>query len=348
MSMIFEPFSLRSVTIKNRIVMAPMLMYTGQDDGKVNDLHLAHYAARALGGVGLITSEVVAVAPKGRISHTDLGLWNDEQIDGLKRLADMIRTCGAKSTLQLAHAGRKSTVEGEIFAPSAIQHSDDYPVPTALSTDQVEEIVASFKSAAKRAVHTGFDCLEIHAAHGYLAHEFLSPLSNKRDDKYGGSLDNRQRFLLEVVTEVRKVWPEDKPVIVRVSAEDKAGPGGTTIDDTVVLGGKLKNLGVDLISVSGGGLSPTFDGEIYPGYQVEYAARVKKEVSIPVACNGSITSSELIELILHSDSSDLIYVGRALLRNPFWLLDIAKKIGVEPPLVIPTYARATGPYVRGH
>jgi len=348
MSIIFEPFKLRGVTIKNRIVMAPMLMYTGQDDGQVNDLHLAHYAARALGGVGLITTEVVAVEPKGRISHTDLGLWNDEQIAGLKRLSGMIRTCGAKSTLQLAHAGRKSQVKGEIFAPSATPHSDDYPVPTALSTEQVEGIVASFRSAAERAIDTGFDCLEIHAAHGYLAHEFLSPLSNKRDDKYGGSLANRQRFLLEVVAEVRKVWPEDKPLIVRLSAEDKAGPGGTTIEDTLVLGHKLKELGVDLLSVSGGGLSPIFDGEIYPGYQVDSAARLKRELDIPVACNGSITSSELIESILHSDSSDLVYIGRALLGNPFWLLDIAKKIGVEPPLVIPTYARATGPYVRGH
>lgn len=348
MSKIFEPLSLRSVTIKNRIVMAPMLMYSGQDNGKVNDLHLAHYAARALGGVGLITSEVVAVEPRGRISHTDLGLWNDDQIAGLKRLADMIRACGAKSTLQLAHAGRKSQVDGEIFAPSAIPHSDDYPVPTALSTGQVEEIVASFKSATERAIQTGFDCLEVHAAHGYLAHEFLSPLSNKRDDQYGGSLENRQRFLLEVVGEVRKAWPEEKPLIVRLSAEDKAGPGGTMIEDTLILGRKLKEFGVDLLSISGGGLSPTFDGEIYPGYQVDFAARTKRELDIPVACNGSITSSELIESILHSGASDLIYVGRALLGNPFWLLDIAKKIGVEPQLVIPTYARATGPYVRGH
>lgn len=348
MSIIFEPYTLKSVTIKNRIVMAPMLMYTGQDDGEVNDLHLAHYAARALGGVGLITSEVVAVEPQGRISHTDLGLWKDEQVSGLLRLSDMIRTCGAKSTLQLAHAGRKSKVEGQIVAPSAIAHSDEYSVPTELSVEQIEDIVMCFGSAAKRAVRTGFDCLEIHAAHGYLAHEFLSPLSNLRTDQYGGSLDNRQRFLIEIVTEVRKVWPEDKPIIVRLSAEDKAGEGGTEIHDTLVLGAKLKALGVDLLSISAGGLSANFDGEIYPGYQIEYARRVKQELGIAVACNGSITSNELIESILHSDAADCVYVGRPLLSNPFWLIDMAKTIGVDLPLVIPTYARATGPYVRGH
>lgn len=328
--------------------MAPMLMYTGQEDGKVNDLHLAHYSARALGGIGLITSEVVAVEPRGRISHTDLGLWNDEQISGLARLAEMIRNCGAKSCLQLAHAGRKSMVEGVIVGPSAIAHSEKQRTPQALSTQEVQEIVGSFERAAERAVETGFDCLEIHAAHGYLIHEFLSPLSNKRDDQYGGSDENRCRLLIEVVTAVRGVWPDDKPLIVRLSAEDKVGKGGTTLAQTAALGAVLKGLGVDLLSVSAGGLSPVFDGDIIPGYQVEYAAHLRCETSLPVGCNGSITSSDLAEFILYSDAADLIYMGRELLRNPFWLLDVARAVGVEPPLVIPTYARATGPYVRGH
>jgi NADPH2 dehydrogenase len=207
MSAIFESFSLRSVTIKNRIVMAPMLMYAGQEDGLVNDLHLAHYGARALGGVGMITTEVVAVDPSGRISHQDLGLWSDAQIGGLRRLADFIRHCGARSCLQLAHAGRKSQVEGEIFAPSAIAHAASTRVPTELTLAQIGEIIDAYRSATVRAVETGFDCLEIHAAHGYLAHEFLSPLSNMRTDEYGGSLKNRQRFLLQVVEAVRAVWP---------------------------------------------------------------------------------------------------------------------------------------------
>jgi NADPH2 dehydrogenase len=346
--LIFQPLSLRSVTLKNRVVMAPMLMYTGQEDGKVNDLHLAHYAARALGGVGLITTEVVAVDPAGRISHKDLGLWSDVQIDGLRRLADMIRNCGARSCLQIAHAGRKSQIEGEIYAPSAIAYSESSRVPTALSVGQITNVIEAYVSAAARAVETGFDCLEIHAAHGYLAHEFLSPLSNVRNDAFGGSSKNRQRFVLEVVTAVRKVWPDHKPLIVRLSAEDKAGPGGAMLADTISLGLQLKDAGVDLLSVSAGGLSPVFDGEIYPGYQVEYAAKLKHELNMPMACNGSITSSELIESILHGGSSDLVYIGRALLRDPFWLLHVAREIGIEPDLVIPTYARATGPYQRGH
>jgi NADPH2 dehydrogenase len=348
MSLIFQPLTLRDVTIKNRVVMAPMLMYTGQEDGHVNDLHVAHYAARALGGVGLVTTEVVAVDPAGRISHKDLGLWDDRQIEGLRRLSSMIRCCGAKSSLQLAHAGRKSNVEGEILAPSAIRHSEESKMPTALTVDQIRAIVSSYRAAAERAAQTGFDCLEIHAAHGYLAHEFLSPLSNKRDDEYGGSTGNRRRFLLEVVSEVRKVWPEHKPLVVRISAEDKAGEGGTTIEDSVGLGHCLKGVGVDLLSVSAGGLASTFDGEIYPGYQVEYAALLRSELQMPTACNGSITSSELIESILHTRSADLVVLGRVLLRDPFWLLGVAKEIGVEPDLVIPTYARATGPYLRGH
>ncbi|WP_095211663.1 tRNA-dihydrouridine synthase [Burkholderia sp. ABCPW 11] len=348
MSLIFKPLTLRGITIKNRIAMAPMLMYTGNEEGVVTDLHLAHYAARALGGVGLITTEVVAVDPSGRISHKDLGLWDDAQIDGLRRLAGMIRICGATSALQLAHAGRKSLIDGEIFAPSAIPHGAQTKVPTELTVDQIVAIVASYRASAARAAATGFDCLEIHAAHGYLIHEFLSPISNRREDRYGGTRDNRWRLILEIVKEVRSVWPEDKPLIVRLSAEDKAGGGGGTVADTIDLGQKLKELGVDLLSVSAGGLSPTFDGEIYPGYQVEYAAKLRNCLGIPVGCNGSITSSELVESILHSGSSDLVYMGRELLRNPFWVLGVAKSAGVDPALTIPTYARATGPYERGH
>lgn len=348
MSTIFQPLTLRGVTLKNRIVMAPMLMYTGQDDGQVNDLHLAHYAARALGGVGLITSEVVAVQPRGRISHTDLGLWDDSQIEGLARLAQLIHTCGAKCTLQLAHAGRKSMVEGDIFAPSAIAHSEQHRTPLELEIAQIEAIVQAFADAARRAIDTGFDCLEIHAAHGYLIHEFLSPLSNRREDRYGGCEENRNRLLLEIVAAVRDVWPQDRPLIVRLSAEDKAGDGGNHLEVTTRLAQSLKALGVDLLGISAGGLAPTFNGQIVPGYQVPYAAHIRQQVGIPVGCNGSITSSELVESILFSESADLVYIGRELLRNPFWLLNVARTAGVEPPLAIPAYARATGPYERGH
>jgi NADPH2 dehydrogenase len=348
MSSLFEPLTLRGVTIKNRIAMAPMLMYTGNDDGKVTDLHLAHYGARALGGVGLITTEVVAVVPSGRISEKDLGLWDNGQIEGLRRLSAMIRHCGAVGCLQLAHAGRKSLVAGDIYAPSALAHSEQSRVPEALRYEEIRALIQAYRTSAARAVETGFECLEIHAAHGYLIHEFLSPLSNERTDEYGGTRENRWRLLLEIVAEVRSVWPQEKPFIIRLSAEDKAGPGGGTVGDTIELVARLKAMGVDMVSVSAGGLSPVFDGAIYPGYQVGYAEQIKREAAIPVGCNGSITSSELVESILRRESADLVYIGRELLRNPFWLLDVARTMGVEAPLAIPTYARATGPYVRGH
>jgi len=351
-SRIFEPLSLRAMTLKNRIVMAPMLMYAGQDDGRVNDLHLAHYAARALGGVGMITSEVVAVHPQGRISRTDLGLWEDAQIEGLARLAQMIHACGAKCTLQLAHAGRKSTLDGDSIgvSASAIAHSEQYPTPRSLSVAEIENTVKAYANAAQRAIDTGFDALEIHAAHGYLIHSFLSPLSNQREDIYGGSDDNRSRLLLEIVSAVRNIWPQDRPLIVRLSVEDRVPgrTGNTVLEHGLRLGSTLKTAGVDLLSISAGGLSPGFDGDIIPGYQVPLAARMRHELDIPVACNGSITSTGLVEYLLLTGAADLIYIGRELLRNPFWVLDAARNAGIEPPLAIPAYARATGPYQRGH
>jgi len=350
MSRIFEPLTLRGMTLKNRIVMAPMLMYAGQDDGRVNDLHLAHYSARALGGVGLITSEVIAVHPQGRISRHDLGLWDNTQIQGLSRLVQMIQHCGAKFTLQLAHAGRKSTLDGDILGPSAIAHSDQSRTPRALTTTEIEGIVEAYANAARRAIDTGCDVLELHAAHGYLIHTFLSPLSNQREDQYGGSDDNRSRLLLDIVKAIRAIWPQEKPLIVRLSVEDRVPgrPGNTLMEHGLRLGAKLKAAGVDVLSISAGGLSPTFDGDIIPGYQVPLAARMRHELNMPVACNGSITSTELAEYILFTGAADLIYIGRELLRNPFWVLDAARSAGVELPLAIPTYARATGPYQRGH
>jgi len=350
MSRIFEPFSLRAMTLKNRIVMAPMLMYAGQNDGKVNDLHLAHYSARALGGVGLITSEVVAVHPQGRISSTDLGLWDDAQIEGLARLSQIIHACGAKCTLQLAHAGRKSTLGGDIVSASAIAHGEQYRTPRELTIAEIDAIVQAYAQAATRAIETGCDALEIHAAHGYLLHSFLSPLSNRREDQYGGSEDNRNRLLLDIVRAVRTIWPQEKPLIVRLSVEDRvpSRTGNTIVEHGLCLGSKLKAAGVDLLNISSGGLSPDFDGDIIPGYQVPLAARMRHELDIPVGCNGSMTSAELAEYILLTGAADLIYLGRELLRNPFWLLNAARNAGVELPLAIPAYTRATGPYERGH
>jgi len=351
MSPIFTPLRVGAMALKNRIGMAPMLIYAAHDDGQVNDLHLAHYGARALGGVGLITSEVVAVHPQGRISRRDLGLWEDAQIDGLARLAQMIHTCGAKCAMQLAHAGRKSTLEGRIAAPSMIAHSDQYRIPDVLDTDEIGAIVEAYANAARRAVDTGFDALEIHASHGYLIHSFLSPLSNRREDAYGGSEDKRNRLLLEIVDAVRAVWPRARPLIVRLSVEDRVPgqSGGNTIEHATRLCAKLKSAGVDLFNISAGGLSPGFDGEIVPGFLLPLAARMRRELDMPIACNGSITSSELAQYALLSGSADLVYLGRELLRHPFWLLDAARVAGIEPELAIPIiYTRATSAYVRGH
>jgi len=350
MSRIFTPFKVAGMALKNRIGMAPMLTYAANADGRVNDLHLAHYGARALGGMGLITSEVIAVEPSGRISEHDLGLWEDAQIEGLARLAQMIHTCGAACGLQLAHAGRKSTLSGRIAAPSPIAHSAQYRTPQALSVDAIDGIISAWVKAARRALASGFDALEIHAAHGYLIHSFLSPLSNRREDEYGGSEANRNRLLLDIVTRIRAIWPPTRPLMVRLSVEDRVpDQSGNTIEHAIRLCAALKSAGVDLLNLSTGGLSPAFAGEILPGFSVPLAARIRHELDIPVACNGSITSSELAEYILLSESADLVCLGRELLRHPFWLLDAARKAGVEPELTLPVaYTRATSAYLRGH
>jgi len=349
MSRIFSPFHVRGMALKNRIVMAPMLIYAGQDDGKVTDLHLAHYSARALGGVGLVVSEVIAVTPEARISRHDLGLWDDTQIAGLSRLTQMVHACGAKFTLQLAHAGRKSTLDGDLQAPSPIPHSAQARTPRALSVAEIDGIVDAYANATKRALETGCDALEIHAAHGYLIHTFLSPLSNQRNDAYGGSEASRTQLLLDIIAAVRASWPQERPLSVRLSAEDRVpGQAGNRIGDAIALGAQLKAAGVDILSISAGGLAPEFAGEILPGYQVPLAAQMRRELHMPIACNGSITSSELAEYILLSESADLIYLGRELLRHPFWALDAAKTAGIELPLAIPAYTRATSAYTRGH
>jgi len=345
-SSIFQPLTLRGITLKNRIVMSPMLMYMAGDDGLFTDMHFAHYGARLIGGVGMVVTEVVAVEPRGRISHKDLGLWHDGQIDGLARLSAFARQCNAKACIQLAHAGRKAVLEQEICAPSAIAYDGKHKRPAALRIDEIEGIVKAYAAAAQRAHQAGFDCIELHAAHGYLIHEFLAPIANLRSDRYGGSLENRARFVLEITRAVREVWPADKPLLVRLTATDLMD-GGVTLEEAIWLAQKLKPLGVDLLEVSSGNIVPNYPGRVFPGYHLKYAEALKSKTNLPVGAMGSITSIDHAEAILASGAADLIFLGRELLRNPFWTIQAAQRANAQVELPIPTYARATGPYERG-
>lgn len=345
-STVFSPFSLRGMTVKNRIVMSPMLMYRGQEDGMINEYIYAHYAARALGGAGMIGTEVIAVEPRGRISANDLGLWNDEQAKGLRRVTDFAHSCDTRVFAQLAHAGRKSHISETAIAPSAIAYDEKLGRPSEASGDDIASILENYASAAKRAVAAGFDAIEIHAANGYLLHEFLAPVSNTRTDEYGGSLENRMRLPLQVVDAVRSAMPDDMPLLYRIVATD-FGTDGVTIEDAVALSAQLRDHGVDLIDVQTGNILPGYEGPVYPGYQTPYATRIKAETGLAMGATGSIASIDLAEFILSSGQADLVMMGRALLRDPFWPIRAAKEAGIEVEFPIPTYARATGPYERG-
>ncbi len=326
MSLIFEPYTHKNVTLPNRIVMSPMCMYSATPNGEVSDWHIVHYGTRAVGRVGLILLEATAVESRGRISDRDLGIWGDHHVEGLKKLVDFAHGQGVKIGIQLAHAGRKAVLDEPIIAPSAIPFDDRSKMPQEMSKTQIDEVIRAFREAARRADAAGFDVVEIHAAHGYLLHEFLSPLSNRREDEYGGSLTNRFRMLKEVVRSVREVWPEERPLYVRISAVDYA-EGGLTLEDSVAIARLLKEEGVDLIDVSSGGLLPNPPGRVYPGYQVGYAETLRKEVDIPTGCVGMITTPEQAEEILGNGRADLVFLGRELLRHPYWVIDVARQYG---------------------
>ena len=345
-STLFSPFTLRGMTVKNRIVMSPMLMYRGQEDGMINEYIYAHYAARALGGVGMIGTEVIAVEPRGRISAKDLGLWNDEQGEALKTLVDFVHSCDTAIYAQLAHAGRKSHITETAVAPSEIAYDNNLGTPKAMTMADIETVLANYRSAAQRAVNAGFDAIEIHAANGYLLHEFLAPVANTRTDSYGGSLENRMRLALQVVDTVRDVIPTDMPLLYRIVAAD-FGTNGVTMEETLLLSKALKDHGVDLIDVQTGNILPGYEGPIYPGYQTPYATKIKQETGLPVGATGSIASTDLAEFILASGQADLVMMGRTLLREPSWPIRAAKEAGVEFEFPIPTYVRATGPFERG-
>ncbi len=325
-SKLFSTYTIKDVTFKNRIVMAPMCMYSSHEqDGHIQDWHRTHYLSRAVGQVGLIILEATAVTPQGRISPYDLGIWSDEHIQGLKELSDGMKAYGAKTGIQIAHAGRKAELEGEILAPSSIPFNDKMKTPKEMTVEDIQETVEAFKQAARRSKEAGFDVIEIHAAHGYLINEFLSPLSNQRTDEYGGSIENRYRFLQEVIKAVKEVWVG--VLFVRVSATDWA-ENGLQVEDYVTMAKWMKAQGVDLIDVSSGAVVPARI-PTFPGYQVPFADQIKQEAHIPTGAVGLITNSLHAEEILQNERADLVLLARELLRDPYWPRTAAKELGVE-------------------
>jgi len=351
---LFQPATFRSVTARNRIVVSPMCQYSAVD-GLGWDWHIQNLGAKAAGGAGIVFVEATHVSDIGRITHGCLGLWNDEQQALVARLAALIAYCGAVPGIQLAHAGRKGSCEvpwkggGPIsveaggwvpVAPSAVPFSEAHTVPRALEVDDIHEVVGQFQASARRALQAGFRILELHGAHGYLAHEFLSPVSNRRTDRYGGDLNGRARFLMEVIDAVRAEWPEELPLFVRVSCSDYL-EGGLTIEDTVALARMLKARGdVDLIDCSGGGISPAQKiPSLHAGYQVPFADRVRRDVGIATGAVGLIRTPEHADEIIANGRADLVDLARAMIADPAWAARAAVALGVKPD-VPPQYLRA--------
>jgi 2,4-dienoyl-CoA reductase-like NADH-dependent reductase (Old Yellow Enzyme family) len=307
-------------------------MYSAASDGLATDWHLGHYQARAAGGAGLVITEATAIEARGRISRNDLGLWNDRQIEPLARIVRSAQAEGAAVAVQLAHAGRKAWSSSKgygpdpVVSPSPLPFDEGWRPPQELDDSEIQTIISAWRAAARRAGDAGFDIVEIHGAHGYLNHQFLSPLSNQRTDSYGGTLPNRMRLLLEVAEAVREVWPEDKPLFVRVSATDWVD-GGLTLAEIISVACELGKRGVDLIDCSAGGSVPIAPSEIGPGYQVPFAAKVKTEAKIATGAVGLITTPELADEIVRNGRADLILLGRELLRHPYWPLDAARTLG---------------------
>ncbi len=352
--MLFDSYTLRDVTFRNRIGVSPMCEYSSVE-GFANDWPVIHLGSRAVGGAGLVLTEAAAVSPEGRITPADLGIYDDAHVAELSRIVRFITSQGAIAGIQLAHAGRKastavpwdggaylSPAQGgwtPIYGPSAVAFGDDAIVPTELDEREIGRIIADFARAAQRSVQAGFQVAEIHGAHGYLAHEFLSPLANRRTDRYGGSLENRTRFLREIVGAVRGVWPERYPLFVRISASDWV-EGGWTIDESVELARMLRSLGVDLIDTSSGGAVPTAVIPVGPGYQVPFAARIRREADIPTAAVGMIAEPEQAEAIVADGEADMVFLARELLRDPYWPLHAAYALDVDVAYWPKQYLRA--------
>ena len=348
--LLFTPLQLRGLTLKNRLVISPMCTYTAHE-GVANDWHLVHLGKLASGGAGMVFTEVVAVARDGRITHGDLGLWSDEQIEPLARVVRFMKSQGAAAAIQIGHAGRKASMQrpwhgngplddtdrarGEVVwpvaAPSAIPLDAGWLEPHALTLDDIAKLRADWRATAKRALAAGFDVAEVHGAHGYLLHEFLSPLSNRRDDAYGGSFDNRVRLALEIAADVRAIWPQDRPLFFRVSSVDGLD-GGWTIEDSVELAKRLKAIGVDVIDCSSGGLMGSATAarvKRFPGFQVPFAAQIRRESGMTAMAVGLILEPQQAEGILKNGEADLIAIGREALADPNWPLHAEAALGID-------------------
>ncbi|MEO7529925.1 MAG: NADPH dehydrogenase NamA [Sediminibacterium sp.] len=347
MARLFEPLIIQSITLKNRIVVSPMCEYSSVD-GFANDWHMVHLGSRAVGGAGLIITEACAVSPEGRISAADLGIWKDEHVGNLKNLTTFIKTQGAVAGIQLAHAGRKAScaepwnggqqiaiADGGwlVVAPSSIPFKEETMIPASLHKEGIQKVLTDFKAAAKRSLDAGFEVIEIHAAHGYLVHQFLSPLSNMRTDEYGGSFDNRIRLLLEMVVAVKEVWPANLPLFVRISATDWV-EGGWDISDSIKLSGLLKQAGVHLIDCSSGGNLGHAKIPLGPGYQVPFAKEIRQQTNMLTGAVGLIREAQQAEDILQNGEADLVIMARELLRDPYFPLHAAAHLqhDVEWPL----------------
>ena len=344
---LFTPLRLRGTEFKNRIAVSPMCEYSAED-GHPGTWHLVHLGSRAVGGTALVMGEATAVQAIGRISPSDTGLYLDSQADAWRPVVEFIHTQGALAGIQLAHAGRKGSTAAPWLggapvalkdggwipvAPSALAFDTGYPVPKALGVEEIAHIVDDFQGAAKRALRVGFDVVEIHAAHGYLLHEFASPLSNKRTDEYGGAFENRIRFGLRVTQAVREVWPENQPVFVRISATDWK-EGGWDMEQSVELSRRLKGAGADLIDVSSGGIAPGVQIPVGPGFQVNFAAAIRREAGVATGTVGMISDPAQAETILRTDQADMVFLARELLRDPYWPRRAAQELGVKikPPV----------------
>jgi 2,4-dienoyl-CoA reductase-like NADH-dependent reductase (Old Yellow Enzyme family) len=326
MALLFTPIRFRELEIKNRIFVSPMCMYSAIA-GLPNHWHLVHLGSRAVGGAGLVMTEATAVTPEGRISEQDLGIWNDEQAEGFVPIVKFIKEQNSVAGIQLAHAGRKAKVPGSV-GPSPLAFSHNYKVPHELTLLEMARITNEFVHATARSLKAGFQVVEIHMAHGYLLHEYLSPLSNHRTDDYGGSLENRMRFPLEVAEAVRKAWPQNMPVFVRISATDWVKTGWDLFE-SVELAKKLKALGIDLVDCSTGGNVPDAKIPVGPNYQVPFAEEIRKEAQIATGAVGMITSGLQAEKILEQDQADAVFLARELLRDPYFPLRAAKELGVD-------------------
>lgn len=338
---LFSPLQIGSVTLPNRIAVSPMCEYSCQD-GFATDWHLVHLGSRAVGGAGLVFTEATAVLPEGRISPADLGLWKDEHIAPLRRVTDFVHAHGAHAGIQLAHAGRKASTQipwqgeglvapeaggwSEVVAPSPIPFSPNYPKPQEIDRAGMAKVLAAFRAAVQRADRAGFDVIEIHAAHGYLLQEFLSPLSNQRTDEYGGSLENRARLLLEVVDAVREVWPRERPLFVRISTTDWT-EGGFDVKQSIRLAALLREHGVDLIDASSGGNIAGASIPVGPGYQTQFAEAIRTQAGILTGAVGMITDPAQADHVIRTGQADLVLIAREFLRDPYWPLHAAAALG---------------------